>query len=269
MAAKGGLYGCQDPACWRRVRDLHWAVVEAKGSERKGLAGLEKWYQEELPAALAGRKEKHLTQGEVVKLMQWKLTVSHFPAEWPRAASQPYNGSGCTAGTGVSAPHGLRHLFQRGKFRPRLQQLVATNSQETVERCTRKAFQLLPDVAAAITELSQLKAIGPATASAILAAGAPEVVAFMADEAVESIPGLTPIKYSLKHYICYLDRIQLCTKKLNEVDKEKDWTPHQVEMCLWAWAVAQKLCPALLQTLCLGEEEAGEDARATKKQKTK
>ncbi|XP_019348676.1 uncharacterized protein LOC106737444 isoform X3 [Alligator mississippiensis] len=218
MAAKGGLYGCQDPACWRRVRDLHWAVVEAKGSERKGLAGLEKWYQEELPAALAGRKEKHLTQGEVVKLMQWKLTVSHFPAEWPRAASQPYNGSGCTAGTGVSAPHGLRHLFQRGKFRPRLQQLVATNSQETVERCTRKAFQLLPDVAAAITELSQLKAIGPATAS---------------------------------------------------VDKEKDWTPHQVEMCLWAWAVAQKLCPALLQTLCLGEEEAGEDARATKKQKTK
>ncbi|KYO32487.1 uncharacterized protein LOC106737444 isoform X2 [Alligator mississippiensis] len=231
MAAKGGLYGCQDPACWRRVRDLHWAVVEAKGSERKGLAGLEKWYQEELPAALAGRKEKHLTQGEVVKLMQWKLT--------------------------------------RGKFRPRLQQLVATNSQETVERCTRKAFQLLPDVAAAITELSQLKAIGPATASAILAAGAPEVVAFMADEAVESIPGLTPIKYSLKHYICYLDRIQLCTKKLNEVDKEKDWTPHQVEMCLWAWAVAQKLCPALLQTLCLGEEEAGEDARATKKQKTK
>ncbi|KYO32488.1 collagen alpha-1(I) chain-like [Alligator mississippiensis] len=180
MAAKGGLYGCQDPACWRRVRDLHWAVVEAKGSERKGLAGLEKWYQEELPAALAGRKEKHLTQGEVVKLMQWKLT--------------------------------------RGKFRPRLQQLVATNSQETVERCTRKAFQLLPDVAAAITELSQLKAIGPATAS---------------------------------------------------VDKEKDWTPHQVEMCLWAWAVAQKLCPALLQTLCLGEEEAGEDARATKKQKTK
>ncbi|XP_006015622.1 uncharacterized protein LOC102368745 [Alligator sinensis] len=231
MAGKGGLYGCQDPACWRRVRDLHWAVVEAKGSERKGLTGLEKWYQEELPVALAGRKEKHLTQAEVVKLMQWKLT--------------------------------------RGKFRPRLQQLVATNSQETVERCTRKAFQLLPDVAAAITELSQLKAVGPATASAILAAGAPEVVAFMADEAVESIPGLTPIKYSLKHYIRYLDRIQLCTKKLNEVDTEKGWTPHQVEMCLWAWAVAQKLCPVLLQTLCLGEEEAGEDARATKKQKTK
>ncbi|XP_019395402.1 PREDICTED: uncharacterized protein LOC109313369 [Crocodylus porosus] len=230
MAGKGDLYGCQDPTCWRRMRDLHWAVVEAKGSERKGLARLEKWYQEELPAALAGRKEKYLTQGEVVKLMQWKLT--------------------------------------RGKFRPRLQQLVATNSQETVEHCTRKAFQLLPDVAAAITELSQLKAVGPATASAILAAGAPEVVAFMADEAVESIPGLTPIKYSLKHYICYLDGIQLCTKKLNEVDREKGWTPHQVEMCLWAWAVAQKLCPALLQTLCLGEE-AGEDARATKKQKTK
>lgn len=55
--------------------------------------------------------------------------------------------------------------LQRGKFRPRLQQLVASNSDDTVEKCSRKAFGLLPDVRAAIAELSALKGVGPATAS--------------------------------------------------------------------------------------------------------
>lgn len=56
-------------------------------------------------------------------------------------------------------------FLQRGKFRPRLQQLVASNSEDTVEKCSRKAFSLLPDVQAAIAELSALKGVGPATAS--------------------------------------------------------------------------------------------------------
>lgn len=56
-------------------------------------------------------------------------------------------------------------VVQRGKFRPRLQQLVASNSVDTVEKCSRKAFSLLPDVKAAIAELSYLKGVGPATAS--------------------------------------------------------------------------------------------------------
>lgn len=55
--------------------------------------------------------------------------------------------------------------LQRGKFRPRLQQLAASNSEETVEKCSRKAFSFLPDVKAAIAELSSLKGVGPATAS--------------------------------------------------------------------------------------------------------
>lgn len=60
--------------------------------------------------------------------------------------------------------------LQRGKFRPRLQQLVASNSDDMVEKCSRKAFSLLPDVRAAIAELSALKGVGPATASGELEA---------------------------------------------------------------------------------------------------
>ncbi|KAI4807346.1 hypothetical protein KUCAC02_027158 [Chaenocephalus aceratus] len=101
----------------------------------------------------------------------------------------------------------------RGKFRPRLQQLVASNSEDTVERSSRKAFSLLPDVKAAIAELSSLKGVGPATASA------------------------HPIHS--QHYTLYLGKMVQCTEKLNKADPLQDWTPHRVEMCLWAQACSQ------------------------------
>ncbi|XP_054616437.1 uncharacterized protein zgc:112496 isoform X2 [Dunckerocampus dactyliophorus] len=128
----------------------------------------------------------------------------------------------------------------RGKFRPRLQQLVGSNSEDTVEKCSTKAFSLLPDVSAAIAELSTLKGIGPATASALLAAGAPEQAAFMSDEAMESIPGLAPIQYTAKHYTLYLDKMLEKTKKLNKADPQQDWTPQRLERCLWALTVAKQ-----------------------------
>lgn len=54
---------------------------------------------------------------------------------------------------------------------------------------------------------------------AVLAAGAPEQAAFMSDEAMESVPGLTPIQYTAKHYALYLGKMVERTKKLNKGDK--------------------------------------------------
>ena len=51
-----------------------------------------------------------------------------------------------------------------------------------VESASRKAFAALPDLSKAITELTVLKGVGPATASAVLAAYAPDVAPFMSDE---------------------------------------------------------------------------------------
>ena len=51
---------------------------------------------------------------------------------------------------------------------------------------------------------------------AVLAAGAPEEAAFMADEAVESVPGLGPIQYAAKHYALYLSKVTERTKALNK-----------------------------------------------------
>ncbi|XP_043567988.1 uncharacterized protein zgc:112496 [Chiloscyllium plagiosum] len=240
MAGHEILYNCKNPTVWRSIFALYGDVVEAKAMASKGkkagkLTALDKWYQEELPEAICSRKEKFLTHTELVQLMEWKLT--------------------------------------RGKFRPTLQQMVMSNSRDSVEACTCKAFKLLPDVSAAITELSKLKAVGPATASAVLVAGAPQEAAFMADEAVESIPGLVPIKYTLKHYILYLQKVRECATQLNSNDSVKDWTPHRIEQCLWTWAVGQQVNPLLLKGVMLHQsktvdKEKATTARPVKRQKT-
>ncbi|KAM9426139.1 uncharacterized protein KZ484_016642 [Pholidichthys leucotaenia] len=225
------LFSCEDPDSWRGVFNKYWHVVEARSKGKKSgkLLDLDKWYQEELPTLISSRAEKHVSLSELVKLMEWKLT--------------------------------------RGKFRPRLQQLVASNSEDTVEKCSRKAFSLLPDVQAAIAELSTLKGVGPATASAVLAAGAPEQAAFMSDEAMESIPGLKPIQYTAKHYALYLDKMVERTKQLNEVDPLQDWTPHRLELCLWVMTSAtQQQQLQLLQDINVKCSDS--DQRPTKKLKT-
>uniref|UniRef100_UPI0037E970CA uncharacterized protein n=1 Tax=Semicossyphus pulcher TaxID=241346 RepID=UPI0037E970CA len=232
------LFACEDPASWRSVYEKYWDVVEAKTKGKKPgkLLSLDKWYQEELPTLISSRPDKHVTHSELVKLMEWKLT--------------------------------------RGKFRPRLQQLAASNSEDTVEKCSRKAFSLLPDVQAAIAELSSLKGVGPATASAVLAAGAPEQTAFMSDEAMESVPGLRPIQYTAKHYALYLGRMVERTEKLNKVDPLQDWTPHRVELCLWAMTVAEQQQLPLLKDVdvkasSVAEKCSDADQRPAKKLKTR
>ncbi|XP_056286292.1 uncharacterized protein zgc:112496 isoform X2 [Pseudoliparis swirei] len=229
--AMSSLFACEDPAAWRAVFGNYWDVVEAKSKMKKPgkLLDLEKWYQEELPTLISSRPDIHVTRSELVKLMEWKLT--------------------------------------RGKFRPRLQQLVASNSAAAVERCSRAAFSLLPDVQAAVAELSSLTGVGPATASAVLAAAAPGRAAFMSDEAVASVPGLKPLQYTAKHYALYLGEMIQCSEKLNKADPQQDWTPHRLELCLWASANQQQLPP---KEVDVKEKRSGAtEQRPTKKLRTR
>ncbi|GFP93785.1 hypothetical protein PHJA_001522900 [Phtheirospermum japonicum] len=66
-----------------------------------------------------------------------------------------------------------------GKWWPRLLSFVSSLNDAVVRDASGKAFASLPDVSKAMGELTILKGVGPATASAVLAAYAPDVAPFV------------------------------------------------------------------------------------------
>lgn len=57
------------------------------------------------------------------------------------------------------------HFLQRGKFRPRLTELIKSNSEKDIKEITSKSYGHIKEPEAAIKELCKLKGVGPATAS--------------------------------------------------------------------------------------------------------
>lgn len=123
----------------------------------------------------------------------------------------------------------MQWKLARGKWRP-LQKLVATNNAETVEKVSAKAFAKLPNIKLANKELCALRAIGPATASAVLVTICTDAP-FMADEAMEAVPGLGERNYTLPHYLEFASALQERARELGD-----GWTPELVGRALWSEA---------------------------------
>lgn len=82
----------------------------------------------------------------------------------------------------VYLPSSSRH----GVFRPTLPKLVASNKEDNVKSVLTEAFDLYAkdpsSIKTTITKIAELKGIGPATASLILAIHDPENIIFFSDE---------------------------------------------------------------------------------------
>lgn len=163
----------------------------------------------ELGPRIKSRRVAHVTAIELTKIVEWKLT--------------------------------------RGKWRPRLLDYAKAHNDSTVVAATTTSFRHLDegDITAALSDLTKLKGIGPATASAVLSAYAPEICPFMSDEAAAvALPGVK-LKYNRQEY----DRLSaaLCAKAehLNSTEdasgEEKAtpvWTASEVERALWSATAA-------------------------------
>jgi hypothetical protein len=128
--------------------------------------------------------------------------------------------------------------------------LVRINTELAVKQATTKAFKKVQkDLNSAISALTNLKGIGPATASAVLAAGYPEHCPYMADESMLSTPGVEANDYTVAEFVNYAEQIKnLCTR-IKEIDPEGKWTPHKMELALWTHYVSRELKPTLLEDM--------------------
>lgn len=172
---------------WQAALDAYEAVVAAQGVAR--LAELDRWYRAELPAAIASRTPKHATHGELVRATEWKMA--------------------------------------RGVWRARNLVLVRGNSLDDVVKASTRALAAVPDPRVPIAVMAELAGVGPATASAIAAAAAPEIYPFFDDLVAAQVPGLGATAFTIPYYLKYAAAIRDRAKQLG-------WTPVQMEQALWA-----------------------------------
>src|SRR5690606_14249810 len=96
----------------------------------------------------------------------------------------------------------------RGVWRARNLVLVRGNDPEAVESASAAAMSRVPDARGPIAELTKLAGVGPATASAVAAAAAPEVYPFFDELVAAQVPGLGPVKYTAGYYAKYSDALR-------------------------------------------------------------
>lgn len=176
----------------RITDELLRQLLKFYGKNSWTLNKLDHWRSVDFPAELKERYEKgqlSITKTELALLMDWKLA--------------------------------------KGKFRPSLPKLIQGNSEESVEKATRNGFLIFTDYAKkqtnwleidiseyqtalrlSLKRLTELRGVGPATASLLLALlkdVTPFAPPFFSDEAflyfvqLPIRPG-QPIKYNLKEY---------------------------------------------------------------------
>jgi hypothetical protein len=185
------LWDSARPAEWRAALDAYDAVVERQGV--KALPELDRWVRGDLPAAVAGRDPAFVTRDELAGVTRWKMA--------------------------------------RGVWRARNLALVEGNAAAAVEAASRDALARVPDPRAPIAILAKLAGVGPATASAVAAAAAPEVYPFFDELVAAQAPGLGPVAFTVPFYLRYAAALRERAAALGA-----GWTPAMVERALWAFS---------------------------------
>jgi hypothetical protein len=189
VAAPADLWGSDAAEEWRRALERYEETVARQGVE--ALPELDRWVRVELPQLLASREAAHVTLDELVRVTRWKMA--------------------------------------RGVWRARNLALVQGNDPETVVEVSRNALAAVSDPRAPITTLTRLDGVGPATASAVVAAVAPEVYPFFDELVAEQVPALGKVAFTLPYYLRYAEAIRERAARLG-----RGWSAVAVERALWS-----------------------------------
>jgi hypothetical protein len=141
----------------------------------RGLPELDAWYHAELPALVRARPSAHVTLPELVRVTEWKMA--------------------------------------RGVWRAPNLVLVRGNDADAVARTSAEALAAIPHPTRPIAGLATLAGVGPATASAVAAAAAPERYPFFDELVAAQVPALGAVKWTLGYYARYADAPPLARRR--------------------------------------------------------
>merc|ERR1719259_1477876 len=204
------------PAQYEYVYSLYEEALKCKASQKNkkeaDYVKLDRWFQVELPKKIKSRgKDAHLVHEELVQCMKWKMS--------------------------------------RGKFIPRIKDLVQMNTPRLCITETKKSFRALlkkDDLTAAIQAMCNLKGVGPAMASVMLTAADPNQCGFMADECLMAIPEIDSIDYTTKELLNFVEQLRTAAARLN-MSGGSNWNAHKVEQTVWTHVVLNECKKELLE----------------------
>ena len=185
------LWGASASTTWQSALDRYPDVVAGQGVRQ--LEPLDTWYRTELPALIASRHQPHVTHDEMVRVTEWKM--------------------------------------HRGVWRAPNLARVKSNDPALVVDVSMRGLALVPHPTTPIREIATLDGVGPATASAVAAAFAPETYPFFDELVAAQIPGIGPVRWTLGYYARYADALGTRAAALGG-----QWTPVMLERALWAHA---------------------------------
>lgn len=178
------------PAVLRESLARYDTIVAGQGVAK--LAELDRWYHEELPDAIASRPRPHVTASELVRLTEWKMA--------------------------------------RGVWRAPNLVLVRSNPPASVVSTSMDALALMPHPTKPIALMArELKGVGPATASAVVAAIRPDIYPFFDELVAARLPELGKVAWTLSYYARYAEALRERAARLGG-----DWTAASLERALWA-----------------------------------
>jgi hypothetical protein len=183
------LWSSTSDTRWRDALERYDLVVAAQGVAR--LPELDRWYRRELPALVAARARPHVTLPELVRMTEWKMA--------------------------------------RGVWRAPNLVLVRSNPAPEVVSASTAALAAVPHPTTPIAALAKLKGVGPATASAVASAFAPQIYPFFDELVAAQVPDLGAVAWTLGYYARYADALRARAAALGG-----GWTPVMVEQALWA-----------------------------------
>jgi hypothetical protein len=189
------LYASNDPHDWQRALETYPSVIEAQ--EVNGLPELDRWYREDLPELIRARTPPTINLEELSQVVRWKM--------------------------------------RRGEWRARNLALVRGNPEDSVIACARTAFDPSTPPKRALLTFAELKGVGPATASAALAAARPAELPFLDDLVGMAVPSAGEPTFTVSYYFKYADALMQKAATLGS-----PWTAESVGLALWS-AVGGKI----------------------------